>query len=216
MKPVSRAFVISALVIGLAVVSTAQSRATNRVANTKVPVPTALSTETFTFATPHESWALGDPLPTKDVAFDGAPLSLMMRRVQVRPSDTGGTELVYPIAGIAFYQHDDVNISYVVARYEQGHCVVALDVLKKGDHPVFADYRRTFARDEGHSSPPFDVLTEAWFWTEDDYRHFLALHADPRIGAILAEDEAALFDRASITIFAADEHISASAAQPIL
>ncbi|WP_016745868.1 EthD domain-containing protein [Rhizorhabdus wittichii] len=135
-------------------------------------------------------------------------------RLQPRPAGHDGRPAIKLMGFLR--KRADMSREGFVARYEQGHCAVALDVLKKGDHPVFADYRRTFARDEGGSSPPFDVLTEAWFWTEEDYRHFLALHADPRIGAILAEDEAALFDRASITIFAADEHISAPAAQPIL
>jgi uncharacterized protein (TIGR02118 family) len=54
--------------------------------------------------------------------------------------------------------------------------------------------------------PPFDVVTETWFDSEEQYRrNFEALAAAPEKVAAIAADEENLFDRSTITFFTAEE-----------
>lgn len=104
-----------------------------------------------------------------------------------------------------------------IDRYENGHCPLALSVLTKDGMPTFAEYCRTYpvaaprfamaSEKLSPSAPTIDVITEAWFWTEADFQHFLAQRADPNVDAALSRDEAEVFDRASITMYFLDERI---------
>lgn len=100
-------------------------------------------------------------------------------------------------------KRSDMSRAAFVDRYEHGHCALALRVLAKDGVPMFARYQRSFPIGE---QPDFDVLTEVWFWTQDHYHQFLEIHADESVGAAIAEDEAQLFDRASITMVSVEEH----------
>jgi len=105
-----------------------------------------------------------------------------------------------------------------IRRYEDGHCPLALSILTKDDKPAFAGYRRSFPKADAQPpsaaipspqvEPFFDVMVEVWFWNEADFEHFQLHRADPKVDAIVTEDEAQLFDRASIIMLAVEEHVS--------
>lgn len=105
-----------------------------------------------------------------------------------------------------------------INRYETGHAEVALKVLTDDEgRCVFGQYRRTFPREGGvtrigDADKPyaydFDVLTEIWFWTEEDYRKFHQLSTVPEVAKALQDDEAEQFDMTYTVMFLADERIS--------
>ncbi len=105
-----------------------------------------------------------------------------------------------------------------IRRYEDGHCPLALSVLTKDGKPAFAGYRRSFPKADAQRPIPaipslriepfFDVMVEVWFWNEADFLHFQVHRSDPKVDAIVTEDEAQLFDRASIIMLAVEEHVS--------
>lgn len=103
--------------------------------------------------------------------------------------------------------------------YETGHAELAMKILVDDrGRCVFGQYRRTFPLPGGVTqigdadAPPyaydFDVMTEIWFWTEEDYKAFHALTTTPEVGKALSEDEAKLFDMPHTVMFLADERIS--------
>jgi len=104
-----------------------------------------------------------------------------------------------------------------IDRYENGHCPLALSVLTKDGMPTFAKYCRTYpvaaprfaiaSEKLSPSAPTIDAITEAWFWTEADFQHFLTQRADPHVAATIADDEAELFDPSSIAIYFVDENL---------
>lgn len=81
--------------------------------------------------------------------------------------------------------------------------------------PRPAEYRRNFAI-EGHdirsahleideSGRPFDVITEVSFDDEAHHQQMIDALADPRIGRIIAEDEAKFLDRSTMRTYFVDE-----------
>lgn len=104
-----------------------------------------------------------------------------------------------------------------ITYYETGHALLALKLLAKNGHPLFAQYRRSFpvvggqfALGDASSALPeigFDAMTEIWFWTQADYRQFQDLCSQNEIGSALGADEENLFDRNSIMMLLTDERI---------
>lgn len=138
--------------------------------------------------------------PAKDLgAGEGAPddgsmvkMVLMMRR---KPG----------LSREAFIEH-----------YETRHVPLAVKHL-----PTIAGYRRSYmipgsTFDAGHIAdapplPDIDVMTEMWFRTKADHDAVGATMADPKIGALFAEDEEKLLDRANIQMFMVDERVTPKA-----
>lgn len=98
--------------------------------------------------------------------------------------------------------------------YENNHVP-----LVKKYMPQIIHYRRNYiipgsTLEAGHmdsAAPPlpaFDVITEVWFENREQYDAMIAVTSDPKIGAIIADDEAKFFDRTSMTMFLVDEHIT--------
>ncbi|MBY8821745.1 EthD domain-containing protein [Sphingomonas colocasiae] len=123
--------------------------------------------------------------------------------LQPRPAGHHGPPAIKLLGTIR--KRSDMSRAAFVERYEHGHCALALRVLAKDGVPMFARYRRSFPTGD---QSDFDVLTEVWFWTQDQYHQFLEIHADEKVGAAIAADEAELFDRNSITMVSVQEHIS--------
>lgn len=105
-----------------------------------------------------------------------------------------------------------------INRYETGHAELAMKVLVDDQgRCVFGQYRRTFPLPDGvtqigDADTPyaydFDVMTEIWFWTEEDYQKFHQLSTVPEVAKALQEDEAEQFDMQYTVMFLADERIS--------
>ena len=98
-----------------------------------------------------------------------------------------------------------------VKRYEEGHVPLIEKLL-----PFYTKYRRSFIIDDekyepGHvanAAPPerdFDVITELWFDSRENYEKLLAALADPEIGGLITEDEKDLFDRDKMTMYLLEE-----------
>ena len=109
--------------------------------------------------------------------------------------------------------------------YEGRHVPLALEVMVGDDIPLFAAYSRSYpvpdqtfpiGTAEAAASIDFDVITDMWFWTEEDYQAFLARPAIPAVGAALLADEMKLFDRAAMVAFLAEEFITPPSALPPL
>ena len=81
--------------------------------------------------------------------------------------------------------------------YEKRHAVLVQRIT-----PLMRGYRRNYLTPvlgAGEAEPPYDCVAEAWFDTEEDFRLTLdSLVCDPHKTAVLAEDEAKLFDRSTI------------------
>lgn len=86
--------------------------------------------------------------------------------------------------------------------------------LVKQHSPTMQDYRRSYLN---HESPEehatwqrlgIDVITEAWFASQEDYDAYLAADADPANAVMFAEDEANFLDRDAIVMFTVEEHRS--------
>lgn len=102
-----------------------------------------------------------------------------------------------------------------ITYYETGHARLALRLLRVDGECVFARYNRTFPEailpiGEGAlpASTSFDVMTNLWFWTQEDYQAFLDLCAQPDIAKTLQMDEAQLFDREAGESLIAKEYIT--------
>ena len=104
-----------------------------------------------------------------------------------------------------------------MAYYEERHAPLALEIL-----PGIVEYRRNFVNPNamfsaGHihgekNAPPpdFDVVTEIWFNSLEDYQKVSAATRDPTVGQRLAADERNLFDTRpeAMVFFLVDERIS--------
>lgn len=73
--------------------------------------------------------------------------------------------------------------------------------------PGMARYTRKYLTPVGtDEEPPFDVITETCFETEEDYQRALAhFGSDPAIAEAHFADEENLFDRSTILTFLVDE-----------
>jgi hypothetical protein len=136
--------------------------------------------------------------------------------LQPRPANHAGRPAIKLIGLIR--KKAGMSRDAFIRRYEDGHCPLALSVLTRDGKPAFAGYRRSFPKADTHPpipeipapriEPLFDVMVEVWFWNEVDFQHFQIHRSDPKIDAIVTEDEAQLFDRASIVMLAVEEHVS--------
>jgi hypothetical protein len=102
--------------------------------------------------------------------------------------------------------------------YEQRHCPLATRLLARDGVPTFAAYSRSYPARDGlfpmaHVAEPlsdvgFDVMTQLWFWTGDDYRAFLQLRADPANASELSAGSGNLFEHGSTSLFLTRECVS--------
>lgn len=106
-----------------------------------------------------------------------------------------------------------------ITYYETGHAELAMKILTdEQGRCVFGQYRRSFPvpgsvtqfGEEG--APPyawdFDVMTEIWYWTQEDYARFHECTLMPQVARALSEDEAKLFAMSSTTMFIGDERVT--------
>lgn len=54
----------------------------------------------------------------------------------------------------------------------------------------------------------FDVITEAWFHTQDDFDSMLAARNDPEVARIIKADEENFMDRRQNIVFIAEERVT--------
>lgn len=92
--------------------------------------------------------------------------------------------------------------------YENHHAVLGAKVLHK-----MVGYRRNYPMESGFANwpeivPDFDVCTETWFNTREDFEEMMAHSVKPDIRAILGEDELKFADINSVKVFMVEEHVS--------
>ena len=104
-----------------------------------------------------------------------------------------------------------------IEQYEKDHAPYALKVLRRNGKPVFAEYRRSFPVEGSPFKLPhiefdqtldFDVMTEIWFWTKEDFEVFNALSEQDAIAGPMTENQEQLFDLSSVRMFLVEEHIT--------
>lgn len=100
--------------------------------------------------------------------------------------------------------------------YENNHAPLCMELYPG----LFADYRRSYILPDGMYSaahvgaaapvPEFDVISELWFRTQEDYERMQAGFADPQIGPRLRADEMNLFDTRpeAMILMRVEEHLS--------
>lgn len=117
----------------------------------------------------------------------------------VLPRDAGAVKMICVIKrrpGMA----RDAFIEY----YETGHSRLAAQHL-----PMIAGYHRSYVLpgETGGTdvAPQFDVMTEMWFRSQEDFDAMAAALQDPTLGAMFAQDEEKLFDRNNIQMFLVEE-----------
>lgn len=80
--------------------------------------------------------------------------------------------------------------------------------------PTMQDYRRNYLNHEAPEAYQtwqrlgIDVITEAWFATQEDYDAYLAADTDPVNAAMFVEDELNFLDRDAIVMFTVEERRS--------
>ena len=102
-----------------------------------------------------------------------------------------------------------------IAYYENVHAPMAMRLLTKNGKPLFARYVRNFVVPRGnfemaHVEGPqaevdFDVMSEFWYWSQDDFDVLARQCAIPEVGAEIARCEGEFLDRSKVTIFMVDE-----------
>jgi hypothetical protein len=103
-----------------------------------------------------------------------------------------------------------MSMEAFVEYYETNHAPLVLRLV-----PYITDYRRNyveqgsaFASMDG-KEPDCDVITEAWFATEEDFAKFSEVGSRPEIREIVIRDELNFLDRGSIRMFVVRERASA-------
>lgn len=90
-----------------------------------------------------------------------------------------------------------------IKQYETGHAPFGITVM-----PTAKRYLRRYVRSvaDGFPEPDFDVITEVWFENQKAYADAMAALSSPAIAALVAEDEAKLFDRSDMRFALVEEH----------
>lgn len=150
---------------------------------------------------------------TKMVMFQADEYVTPKERLQPRPAGHEGPPAIKQIALLR--RKPGMSRDDFISYYENNHAPLAERILTKNGKCIFAEYSRSFPAPAGNfqmshveHAPPavdFDVISEFWFWNQEDYDDFIKLCADPEIGEALAKDEANFFDRTKLTIFMVDE-----------
>lgn len=91
--------------------------------------------------------------------------------------------------------------------YENNHAPLVLRITSSMSRYVrnYIKVDSTFQNLDSMSSSVCDVVTEAWFNTEDDLRKFQEDTAPPEVRKIVIEDEVKFLDRESIRMFLVKE-----------
>ena len=99
-----------------------------------------------------------------------------------------------------------------IKRYEEGHVPLIKETI-----PFYDQYRRSYIIDDealntAHAinmapiERDFDVFTEMWFDTRENYEKMLAALADPVIGGRITEDERDFLDRDKMMMYMLEEY----------
>jgi uncharacterized protein (TIGR02118 family) len=87
-------------------------------------------------------------------------------------------------------------------RYEEGHAPLARSVL-----PMLRQYTRSYVREASSGfEPDFDVITEFWFDSPDDWEAARTFAASEE-GQVLARDEEVFMDRPTMRYLVVDEEV---------
>ena len=98
-------------------------------------------------------------------------------------------------------RRDGMSFEDFVAYYENHHSVLGKKIL-----PTAIKYQRRFLKPIGDAMPDsYDCITEVWFADQAAMEAALASAATPTNAALLAEDEAKLFDRSKIRFYMVDQ-----------
>ncbi|HKT72181.1 MAG TPA: EthD domain-containing protein [Steroidobacteraceae bacterium] len=95
--------------------------------------------------------------------------------------------------------------------YETTHC--KLIRLLPGVQRYFRRYLDPIPPGDTEDQP-FHVMTELWFKSRGDFELAMQRNSSPDVAAILAEDEAKLFDRDAARLFTVEECYSNLSADP--
>jgi hypothetical protein len=96
---------------------------------------------------------------------------------------------------------------------EERHAALAVDLLRLNGRSLLAAYARSYPLpDQTYpiGEQPglrinFDVITDLWFWTDEDARTAMELLRHPDIGARIVQDEEAFLDRSATRIYVVAE-----------
>lgn len=134
--------------------------------------------------------------------------------LQPRPAGHEGPPAVKQIALLR--RKPGMSREDFIAYYEGNHAPLAMRLLQKDGKPLFARYVRNYPVPAGKfdmshlehapAEIDFDVISEFWYWTQEDFEELGRQCAIPEIGDALARDEANFFDRDRISIFMVEEH----------
>jgi hypothetical protein len=137
--------------------------------------------------------------------------------LQPRPAGAGEQPKIKYIA--LAKAKSGVSRDELISHYETDHSRLGVELLSKDGKSIFAQYSRSYPITQGGANfehlgydshgADFDVMTQFWFWTGEDFEAFKAMCADPETGAILTADEDRFLDRNSIRTFMVDEYRSA-------
>jgi hypothetical protein len=136
--------------------------------------------------------------------------------LQARPADASGQPKIKYIA--LAKAKAGIGRDGLISHYENKHSRLGVELLNKDGASIFARYSRSYPITQsannfdhlGYDSQgvDFDVMSQFCFWTEEDFQLFRSMCADPKIAAILSDDEQRFLDRGSIRTFSVDEHVS--------
>jgi hypothetical protein len=137
------------------------------------------------------------------------------QELAIRPSSVDGR----PAVKLFFLarRNEAIARDAFVAGYEDHYTSTVLNTSRVNRRPLIAGFRRSYPvagspfqhpHIEFKQTLDFDVMTEIWFWTENDFKSFLALTERPNILGELNSCAESLLQSRSIQAFLVDEYVT--------
>jgi len=105
-------------------------------------------------------------------------------------------------------RRQDLSMQEFIRRYETGHRRIGEKYLKGYASRYFRRFLLEREDDVGVKPRQYDVLTEIWFPDQEAVNNAFRDLGTPDALAEIAEDEATLFERDSITTYLVEEYES--------